>query len=1018
MYRFILLTALLFSQSILLLAYTPKTVFRQLSTEQGLSQSSVFCITQDSAGFIWLGTMNGLNRYDGYKFKIYRPVPGDSASLTDAAVKNLLADRRGYVWVVMNDGLIDRYDPFSGGFEHFKITHPDSATEIGYISIAEAQDGSIWLAASSGHLFCYDSLAHQFKPRRIPGLSSTDGQPVPLISLFMDKQSGLWLGSREGEIILLDTAANQIKKRLHLQSGQQIITDAVQAFWPDRQRLWVASEFNGLFCYDLNSGHWQNFRTGAASGSSLASDKLYALCGDGDRGLWIGSVDAGLDYYDFESQTIRHFKKQKDFPDGLADNAVMSLYKDRSDNLWIGTFYKGAQLLVWRAKAFQNITLAAGGKDDPGQPPVLAVLHDSRGGLWLGTDGGGAFYQPKNRIGRKQYFYPPGRGQSSCITSLTLVGQSVWLGTDDGVIWRYLPESDSFEEIFRLGTNSDGIVALRTDHKNRVWVGTVFSGLYCLDEQGGLLKNYRHTPADPAGLSSDFIYSLYEDRQGYLWIGTRREGLNRLNPQTETFACFRHDPSKPEGISDNTVFCADEDEQGNLWLATWAGGLNRFDFRDGKFTRFNPSGVSPGILNSAQFDSAGLLWLGTSHGLIRFDPSTGESLIFDQADGLLNTSFSPGAVGLDRDGLLYFGGINGLSVFDPDDLDSGSKPAPVVLTGLQVFDQPFDLKLSREGYQPLSLRYDQNFITFKFAALDFSAPGRNRFACRLDGVDKDWVYLQGQNEARYTNIAPGRYQFRLKAATPGGSYNENEVQMAVIIYPPFWQTWWFRVLGIVFIAAILFGFHQYRLNKMLEIERTRLHIARDLHDEVSATLTGIAWFSSAIARETGESQTPLLQKLLSLIQESISEAQEAMADIIWAVHPKNDHWVTLLPRFRRYISDLCESKNIHYTIEIPDQLPPGGLDMEQRRDLWLLLKELVANTMKHSACTELSIRIYFGRGLMHIVFSDNGRGFDPVGSFEGNGLKNIRSRVGRLSGTAELESAPGRGTTWNIGIKI
>ena len=289
---------------------------------------------------------------------------------------------------------------------------------------------------------------------------------------------------------------------------------------------------------------------------------------------------------------------------------------------------------------------------------------------------------------------------------------------------------------------------------------------------------------------------------------------------------------------------------------------------------------------------------------------------------------------------------------------------------------------------------------------------------REEGVDKDWVYSGNRCYASYTDISPGEYIFHVKGSNNDGVWSKQEATIQIVITPPFWQTWWFRVITIIFFTLLLYAFYRYRLSKLLEVERTRVRIAQDLHDDVSATITGMVYFSDAIDKELGDLKTPILQKLISLIHESASSVQESMSDIIWSINPGNDKWEIVLPKFRRFASDLCESKSINYEIEIPDDMAVKPLDMERRKNLWLVFKEMVSNAVKHSGCTELKISLSVKENNLELVVSDNGNGFDPQKSFEGNGVKNIQSRASSLKGEVKLTTSHGNGTKWEFALPL
>lgn len=417
-------------------------------------------------------------------------------------------------------------------------------------------------------------------------------------------------------------------------------------------------------------------------------------------------------------------------------------------------------------------------------------------------------------------------------------------------------------------------------------------------------------------------------------------------------------------------------------------------------------------------DDDGNLWVSTNRGLTKFNTSTLAIRNYDRADGLVINDFSAGALFKAKDGTIYFGGNTGVVSLNPRAVQENLFIPNVVITDFRVYDKPFRLANSILFTNEITLSYDQNFFTIEFASLDFTAPEKNIFEYKLEGVDKNWIKSNGQRFASYTDITDGHYKFKLRGSNSSGRFNPKEAVLSIVISPPFWKTWWFRLIALILMLLILYSLHKYRLNRLLEIERTRNRIARDLHDEISASITGIVYFADAINTKIKEKETPVLKKLVDLISESAIQIQDLLSDIIWSINPDNDDWNVVLPKFRRFASDLCESKGIIYSIEIPENLYGKSLKMEQRHDLWLGFKEIITNAVKHSECTKMEIRLFNDADYLNLQISDNGIGFDSEMPNKNNGLKNITSRFKALGGTAKLTTSIGNGTQWEIKIPL
>jgi signal transduction histidine kinase len=443
-------------------------------------------------------------------------------------------------------------------------------------------------------------------------------------------------------------------------------------------------------------------------------------------------------------------------------------------------------------------------------------------------------------------------------------------------------------------------------------------------------------------------------------------------------------------------------------------GLNKYDYATDRFTRYSEkAGLPNNSINGLLADRNDNLWMSTNKGLSRFDPRAGIFKNFTVADGLQGDEFDQGAFAQGRDGRLYFGGAGGMTAFDPDSIRDNPFVAPVVITGFRVFERP--VALGQADRYHVTLSYEEDFFSFEYSALDFTVPEKNQYLYKLEGYDKNWITAGTRRYASYTHLDAGEYVFRVKGSNSDGIWNEEGISVFMTILPPFWERWWFQALALAASLGLIYTIYRYRINKLLAVERTRNRIARDLHDDVSATLGGISYFAQAIHDETTNRVTSGSERFLSLIQESAAELQESMSDIIWSINPENDDWERVLAKFRRYGSDLFDSKNIKYQIDIPTAPRLRPLGMEKRRNFWLIYKEMVTNVVRHSECTEASVAITVTNGrVLRIRISDNGKGFDPSALTERSGNRNIRSRSDELHARLSLTTAPGAGTTWDL----
>ncbi len=988
--------------------------FTHVTYRQGLSHSTVFSITQDAPGFMWFATEDGLNRFDGYRCTVYRHQPGDTASLSSTGVRRVYCDRWGNLWVITGKGELNRYLPESDGFRHY---FTGVVPRINVTGLTEDARGNLWLGTKDGRLYRYLPEADRFEPHAWPLHQRADTDKTTLWSLYCDSQGTFWLGTWNG---LFFWNGREGLVRIDSLPGR-LILDMVP---DDSGRLWIATTDGGLAVVEMQTRQVRPVPDVSGRGK-LSSNRTSALLRDSRNNLWVGTIDRGVCLFPPGEQVALRLRHNPNRPHSLSQGAVFCIYQDNRGGIWIGTYGGGVNYYSPYTGGFSVYSREP---DTPGSLShnmVVSLLEDRDGTLWVGTDGGGLNRRLPGSGRFEQMARFSGTLSSNSVTALYQTRDGIiYVGTDPGAnapvgaVFVYNRATDTFQPFAPLRLRLGGITSFLEDSSGNLWIGTSAEGLYCYQPKTGELHHYRHSKGDSTSLSGNSIFALYLDSQGVVWIGTHSRGLNRFHPESGTFTCLQHSPADSHSIGSNTIWCIQEDRKGRLWVGTQGGGLNRYHRETGEFERFTreaglPSNIVYGILP----DSAGNLWLSTSRGLACFQPEDHSVRTFGVADGLPNMEFNQGAYYRGRNGVLYFGGTGGVTYFQPATLRTNRIPPPVVITDFLVHGQPFHLPQSLLTTGRIVLNYRQNFFTFRFAALDFTAPEKNCYRYRLEGLEEEWVYAGNRHRASYTSVPPGKYVFRVMGTNNDGVWSTREASLMLVITPPFWQTWWFRMMVALLTVAALVGFHQYRVQRLLEVERTRLRIAQDLHDDISGTMSGLIFFSEALNREL-KKPTAQVEKLLRLIRESATSVQEAMGDIIWAINPENDRWEIIFPRFRRFASDLCESRNIQYRIDLPERVNVREPTMEQRRHLWLIYKEMVTNAVRHSGCRQLRVDLQLRENTLELFVEDDGCGFDASRKSEGNGLRNIFARAEKLNATVHLKTAPGQGTKWTLNMPL
>lgn len=806
--------------------------FDQLSVEHGLAQESVLAIAQDRQGFMWFGGQSGLSRFDGYRVVVYKNIEGDKTSLADNWVGVLHVDRDGQLWVGTDNGL-DRFDPASQTFIHY-VPPARGARGNGNRHInAIVEDGAsgLWLGTSDG-LQYFDKVRGQFR-----SWHHEDGNPHSLRdndvrSLALDAQGGLWIGTVTGldmlapggerfEHFLIDPAPASKFNLIH-----SLLVDRQQNLWigtragAERWRLAGAGQAPGASLLIART------RLGPAQGFSAI--RISSLYQDADGTVWLASNADGLLRWDNGSDTFVQYRHHTGDKYSLGDNQLASVFRDRTGSLWAGTWYNGVSRVDLGSGGFSRM-LRPPGVDSPLADKKVRALADAGDGqLWLATSSGLKLYD--TRDGKVELFNlrsPSGALHDEQVSSLYRAPDGVlWVGGTSG-LYRFDLATRRFAPVrYTVGDpNSDTIRNIAGERSGMLWVSSR-AGLHRFDPASGKFTSYRHDPADPRSLSDNMVRPVLEDQRGQLWIGTFH-GLDLFERASGTFRHFRHDPRDARSLSHDEVHFLHQDAAGVLWVGT-ANGLNRMEVdAAGKisFQRFvRKDGMADDAIAGILGDDQGQLWLSTNSGITRLDTLSGSLRNYDSNDGMIEGSYFDGAALRALDGTMYFGGFKGLTAFVPGAIHDNRQPPQVAITELQVFNKPVVagrgefgqlLRKAIDHTSSLTLTPRASVFSLEFAALHFGTPQRNQFAYRLEGFDTDWVRTDASRRfATYTNLDPGHYVFRVRAANKDGVWNNDGATLAITILPPVWKSWWFRTLAALLLLGAIYGAYRQRLRAL------------------------------------------------------------------------------------------------------------------------------------------------------------------------------------------------------------
>ncbi|MCH8617535.1 hybrid sensor histidine kinase/response regulator [Undibacterium sp. TS12] len=794
--------------------------FEQVGRDQGLQHESVQSMLQDRQGYMWFGTQGGLHRYDGTKVVFFRHDPNRNDSLADNWVWSLHQDELGRIWVGTRNGGLHRYDMATETMVRYRRNLADirSAGSNQISAIISDSAGGMWLATGDG-LAHFDPDSGRFQILRHDDKDAGSVASDQVNALNLDKDGNLWVGSNAGLSMLPRGKIVFENFRLDSDARPDPRHNTVQSILRDRQgNLWIAT-VAGLEVW--NKAGTEKRRLGAKEG--LDPGPVSSLLEDREGIIWIGTDD-GLKRWNGAEQRFSSYRHHASDRHSLADNRVTRLLQDRSGTLWVGTWLGGASRTNLVSGGFERLLHLPGEANTLSNNTVSAITGKDEV-LWIGTGNG------LNRLDRtseqiKVYYHKQDQADSisnSKIRALKLAADGkLWVGTQDG-----LNLFDPLTEKARLFLNdpkqpdsiSSSIVhSLAFDKSQdasragKLWVATD-DGLNVLDADSGKFRRYMHDPKDQYGISHGRVVSLLFDRHDQLWVGTFG-GLDKLDMRTGRFEHYRNEPDNPNSLSHSRVYAVYEDRSGVLWVGT-ASGLNQMVLGANGKISFIRYGGALGNDATAAFaeDKAGNLWISTDSGLYKLGPDRKTVKKYSADDGLIDGTYTVGAGYQDNDGALYFGGFQGLAWFHPETIRDNASSPMTTITDFLIFNQsvrgsklPPGVKMDGNisDAKSITLSYRHSVISIEFAALNFTDPAHYRYAYKLDGFDEDWVRIDGAHRAaNYTNLEPGEYIFRTRAATKDGEWTEGGASLLITITPPFWMEWWFRLsVSLVLLLAI------------------------------------------------------------------------------------------------------------------------------------------------------------------------------------------------------------------------
>lgn len=950
-----------------------------ISTQDGLSNNIVYETYQDLEGFIWIATDNGLNRFDGYDFKIFYHDAEDSTSISNNVVRTILEDSNGYMWVGTLDGL-NLYNRKTETFKRFNTPQniPNNRLDIQHMLLDNG--GKIWFN-NLRTIGWFDTNSLAF------GFIDSD---YSASTLAIDGRNSIWMSSHNGvlEKYVVDTKSSRLLKKTNN-------TDRIPLHWGSfSNSLWLKqSSLSDSF--DVKTSILPILPNDDFARELLETD---------ENTLWIGT-ETGLFIYHIDSRELKSIDLGNS---STLSSAIRSINSDRNGGVWVGTL-SGLFHFDSFQKPFEHIDILKASSD------VVMGIESSSQSIYANALGLGLYTydlisgQVKEKLFSQKA--PEGFNFIWAIETVPASDFTLWLATDAGLLL-YNPKNGNWKDVklsSSLGKTSPSFSILKTNNGYN-WVSSK-EGIHQISKRDGrIIKSKPLHEFTKESIIQDL--SLVGDQ---LYIATEGVGILIYNVESEKVQSLSTIAPASKIISTTPIWELFKDNK-ILWIGT-NRGLFSLDTESNDFRQVKtvPS-LENRVIFSIEQDQNGTLWMGTEKGLASFNPQQKTTRFYNGNDGLKNIEFNRKSVRKTSDGQLLFGGVNGITTFHPDQIQQNTIIPPVHITDIEVITSDSTFSPTLKDTDKLTLPWQQNTVQINYVALNYTNSSQNQYRHQLVGHDPDWVENKGARQARYVRLPPGEYTFEVMGSNNDGLWNPVAKSIIIEILPPFWQTWWFKSLIVLSVTLILWGIYKYRIRRLLEVERMRLRIAGDLHDEVGSGLSGIALTGDLLQRQVknGGAKPELVERITKNAR-SLASSLDA---IVWLIDPQKETLGDFLIKTRAVGLELLTQSKFEMIENLSETDRVRTLSAEQKRNLFLLTKEGLNNAAKYANANTVTLTISYDNSKLSFELADNGNGFDLNKAENGHGLNSMKNRAQDLNTKLGIQSSAGRGTIISLTMKL
>lgn len=1016
--------------------------FEAYGPAQGLSHTSVLSAWQDRDGFMWFGTEDGLNRFDGAGFAVHRHRPDDSTSISENWVTAIAEDEAGRLWIGTRHRGINRYDPLLETFERYPYPEfgEEASEPSGVTSALLYTDSTLWIGSGENGLWRFDLDTGRKTRYRVVPEPYREIEREHVWCLYRDRTGYIWAGTWSQGLLRVDpetgttTYFGTAVDDPGAPRSRQLRSDRIRAIAEDHEGyLWIGTSGGGVKRFDPRTGTFKHFEHDPADPRSLSHGVVWSLLVDRRGTVWAGTQGGGLNRFDRATESFTRFRHDPKDPSSLISNTILRIYEDRSGLLWFGTD-NGIATLNPVGEQVMHF------RHDPNDPHslshsnVLSVAESRRfpGMIWVGTNRGGLNLLDLAQGRTVPLPLPASTRQALSTTVIWDIEEAadgtVWIGTMGDGVFALEPGAGTVAHYRSTPADTasrvdDDVMALHLGRDGDLWIGTNAGGLVRRRPGDGRVTRYRPVPGDETSLGGYGVSVIYEDADGFIWTGSGEGGLSRLDPATGTFTRFVYEAGDSTSLSHNRVYDIHQDPAGTLWVATY-GGLNRFEPARERFTRFTVHhGLASDVVLGLSEGGDGYLWISTNRGLTRMDREAGTFGNYSMADGLPTVRFSRKALAHTRNGEIAVGGPNGLLVFPASALHYHHYRPPLVLTALRKFGVRAVADL--RGEVPVRLSHRDSYFSLDFALLDYTSPEAHTFRYKLEGFDSEWQKVEGPTgTAHYTNLygRAGTFLFSVRGVDSKGRANERRVLVTIV--PPWWRTPWFRalcLLGSITLAGGALGYRYRRRQQELREkgrmltegrEQERHLLARELHDVPLQNLYSIRHRLEVFARHAALNGLDAeLGETRSILEQTAEDLRRICGDL----RPPTLGPFGLSKAIR---ADLRTFEAAHPEVDVEFELVPDGQQLPEptRLALFRIYQSALANVVRHAGARCVWVRFELVQHEAVLEIRDDGKGFDVPKSWlelargRHYGLLGISEWAEGVGGVLSVRSAPGKGT--------